>query len=376
MATAPVRYDRLTDDRQHREFYQTPTIRELSGLKRWTVSTKYKMPVDVVALQTNTKGLTCPRCGIRGCNTVHGAQPAHVDEQLMTLDALGRFLPDATNVALHLDARTTGYLLLDIEADCPEPIADQLLRLATGNAAGGPRSLYSEISSSGKGYHLLMPLPDNIDDFPSAIHRVKIQHPKRWFEVLVHHWTTFTRVPIPPERLAKASAEPLGDHLTWEGLFADLVALAPGGSYTAASGGVDDAVAATVRDTELTETMHRAADEAEAAHRQGYAKDLGADFDFDRSRWEFSVLTDLAYRAHRALADTQLIAWVLDPVGPVPAPDAASVLTVLYELAGRVLPARSKHDGTRRGLPYLLYRSAEAMNVLDLGDELNSPDPD
>lgn len=107
-------------------------------------------------------------------------------------------------------------------------------------------------------------------------------------------------------------------------------------------------------------------------HRRNYDKSLRTDFSSDTSRWEFSVLIDLASRT-RETADLLSRANATLSDGPAPErPSSERVLAVLYAAACQILPSRSKHDQTRSGLPYLLRRSIDALAAV--GDAVAEQD--
>ncbi|MET3959958.1 hypothetical protein ABIE52_006893 [Rhodococcus sp. OAS809] len=349
------------------EFYTNTHIRSgLAQQRLWTVSDFDKRPVDIVsALDTSP---TCPRCGRPDCNEVHGARISDAATQLLTLDELTAMVPNARNVATHLDWRSTGLMVLDIEPDCPTEVADQLLRLVTGNAASPrPEALYAEVSSSGRGYHLLLPPPVNLAHFPRAAHATKLQHPRRWYEVLLYHWITFSRRQIPPERLAAAVAEPKGDQVSWAGIFAQLVEIAPGGTATGdgTPGRFDKALASSGGDTELAGMEIEVATAVidQLGHEIG--KDLNDDFHGDTSRWEMSRLIPMAALSQSKLRVRQSINRITGADAQTPEQDRQQLLRVVHHVARCTLPPRTKHDEPRSGVSYLLKRCAEALDHLD-----------
>ncbi|PZU04574.1 MAG: hypothetical protein DI630_00165 [Gordonia sp. (in: high G+C Gram-positive bacteria)] len=349
------------------EFYTNTRIRSRLALQRlWTVSDFEKRPVDIVAALDTSP--VCPRCNQPECNDVHGARVSDADTQLLTLDELTAALPTASNVATHLDSRSSGLIVLDIEPECPTEVADQLLRLVTGNTASPqPSALYSEVSGSGRGYHLVMPTPTNIAYFPRAAHAVKLQHPQRWYEVLLYHWITFSRTPIPPERLQAATLQPTGEMLTWEGVFGQLVEMAPGGGAAGdrAHGQFDQALAYAGADLELTAMEIEVAQTVIDHLSQEPTKDLHDDFGGDTSRWEMSRLVRIAAIADNKLHIRQSINRLTSAFAHTPEQDQHQLLRVVHHVARETLPPRAKHDERRAGASYLLKRCAEALDHLN-----------
>lgn len=245
------------------------------------------------------------------------------DEQcLMTLEELRAAFPGAVNNAFYVNAQIDEVLILDIEPDCPADVRDELLALP---------ALYRETSMSGKGYHLIMPIPSNFGDFPIATGKRKLQHEKKWFEVLIEHWVTFTRNPI--AEVAESSSG-----LTWEEVWADLAI---------------EAKEVTARDFDLAserpEVPMMDAVVASVVAGRSYGKTL-ADFHGDHSRWEFGLL---GYYWNRLEAASRQ-AWVIQ----MHTWSDSDRVWALYEVAQRVLPERDKHHEQRSGLPYLLYAAS------------------
>lgn len=347
------------------EFYTNTYVRGLAPHRLWTVSDFDKRPVDIVsALDTSP---VCPRCHWSGCNDVHGARVSDAATQLLTLDELTTALPNASNVATHLDWRTSGLMVLDIEPRCPPEVTDQLLRLVTGNTASPQqRAVYSEMSSSGYGYHLLLPPPSNLAQFPRAAHATKLQHPQRWYEVLLYHWITFGRTPIPTQRLTAATAEPKGEMLTWEGVFAQLVEIAPGGGATGdgTPGQFDQVLGLSDDDLELAGMEIEVAQVVieNLCHEAG--KDLVDDFHGDTSRWEMSRLVRIAAVAQSKLHLRHSINRITGATTQTPEQNDQQLLRVVHYIARESLPPRAKHDERRAGTSYLLMRCAEALDHL------------
>lgn len=335
---------------QFPDFYTNSHI--TSGLaphRLWTVSDSDKRPVDIVA--TLDTSPVCPRCHTPGCTQIHGATLTDAATQLLTLDELTARLPNAANVATHLDWHTSGLMVLDIEPDCPPEVTDQLLRLVTGNDAGGPAALYSELSGSGRGYHLLMPTPANAHLHPSINSRLKVQHPQRWYEILFYHWITFSRTPIPAARLDAATARSTGDNITWEAVFDQLLTQVPASPQTGPAG-------STVN---LVENLSQVGQQTFTAVEQTL-QTLPIrpieDFHGDTSRWEMSCLNTLAAATvakHETFSQLASMTRMTTP------DDLASEIAALvYRLAQQVLPERDKHHQIRDAMPYLAWRSAQA----------------
>jgi hypothetical protein len=323
------------------QFYGNPAIRALASACRWTISgqigeetppdttkqPKRKTPIDVRHLLDGCTS-SCKHIGpLRGAFAL--------DETcLLTLDELTAAVPNAANAAFYVQAQTDGLLVLDIEPDCPPGVATDLLRL--------PGTLYSELSMSGQGFHLVMPLPKNFHDFSVAAGKRVLREEHGWYELLLDHWLTFTRRPVPDCIVVHVDAAmPAPAFASLEDLYAQLAVKAsesPGVSASAvdtADDMPDIPYSQTIVEQTLTSARHQ-------------LRDPG-DFNHDMSRWEFSVLASLhgwmrtQLRAYSALGveySTSDTAWLL------------------YKAALDVIPARPKHSERRNGRPFLLDRAA------------------
>ncbi|MGH3998761.1 MAG: hypothetical protein ACRDTJ_15050, partial [Pseudonocardiaceae bacterium] len=284
-------------------FYGNLAIRSLARSARWTVSgrlgdpgdnSKGKAPIDIVELAETGR--------LRG---------AFATDQtcLMPLEDLIGTLPLAANHAFFLRARTDGLLMVDIEPDCPSQIAADLIAL--------PEIVYSEMSMSRRGFHLLAPLPTNFWDHPVAAAKTVLREEHGWYELLLEHWVTFTRQPIPTNGASgpnRATRIGLADAVS-AGLTRDEPAVeqqdtaARQPTFTSLAG-VYEALAqkaiatlSSARDLEVSLALGT----AEAPDIPGAQLILGTatahlrlkdpkDFDQDTSRWEFSVLAALYRR--------------------------------------------------------------------------------
>lgn len=288
-------------------FYQNPFIQALADVPQWTVSDNEKMPINMRELMTTGR--------LWGAHEISS-------ECLLRLDELTDFLPTAANNAFYLRSQTEGFAVLDIEKECPPDIAAQLLELP---------SLYTERSMSGRGYHLLMPLPRNFWDYPIATGKRKLRHEQGWYEILLDHWVTFTRDVVPG---AAVSATPSQQ---WDELYASLARTA------IASPGADMSV-----DEDKPEIPH---EEILLQLTTGQPLTITpADYHHDMSRYEFAVLRQLYKR-------------LLSNTGHMRAryPDLiyqdSHIVWLLFEAARAMIPPRAKHEELRGGKPLLFDRA-------------------
>lgn len=238
----------------------------------------------------------------------------------------------AANTAFYLRAPSDGLLVIDIEKSCPEEIALQLLGL--------PGILYTELSMSGRGYHLIAPLPLNFSDHQAAAGARVLREEHGWYEILLDHWVTFTRRPVPRDVLARAQAPEDGPFSSVDDLYAELATNARHASasareiYTA-----DEPPEIPGGSHIITQTL---------AHSRHRLKSLD-DFGGDCSRYEFSALGTL-YR--------QMLSPMVALISTGHSFSASDQAWLLYQAALQVIPPRPKHNERRNGRAFLLDRAA------------------
>lgn len=310
------------------DFYANPAVRTLAAAARWTISGRLgddpddptvtrKAPIDLRALLDH--------------NWLRGAWA--IDEQcLVVLDELTDRLPTATNTAFYLRAPTDGLMVIDIEPDCPPEVSAPLLAL--------PGVLYSEQSMSGRGFHLVTPLPDNFSAFPVAAGKRLLREEHGWYEILLDHWVTFTRRPPAPDALARAAAVTPGQFASVADVYAFLAQNARVSTASAVDVGTGVEAPDIPGGAQIVRQMV-----AGARHR---FKTLD-DFDGDHSRYEFSVLGTL-YR--------QMLKHLVEYLSLGRSYSSSDRAWLLFQAAQQVIPPRVKHNERRNGRPFLLDRAA------------------
>lgn len=323
-------------------FYNNAAISALSSACRWTISGQLgeleplgddkaptrKAPIDVRHL-------------IDGCNPgckhpgpVRGAWSIGPN-CLMTLEELTTAVPNASNAAYYVQAQSDGLILIDVEPDCPHSVMTDLLRL--------PGILYSELSMSGKGLHMIAPLPANLHEFPVAVGKRVLRHEQGWYEILLDHWVTFTRRPVPQAVLDQVAASPQQpEFASVEELYASLAEKARQTANASAT--------AVSTDDSMLESIPY----AETIIRYVLATDLEVlndpeRFAHDMSRWEFSVLARLHSRLETGMRVYQELGASYT---------SGDTAWLLYRAATEVIPVRPKHAQMRNGRPFLLDRAA------------------
>lgn len=155
---------------------ETPALEKLAANPRWAVSTPNKMPLAVRDY--------CETGAVRGAS-------CHVEEDMCTLWEIAEMLPSAPNAAYYLNKALDDYAVFDVESKASAELKRSFLRL---------RWSYAEVSMSGQGLHLLIPLKDIsqlLDRYPYAQRRVIKAKDASW-ELHLEHWVTFTGMAIDP----------------------------------------------------------------------------------------------------------------------------------------------------------------------------------
>lgn len=281
------------------------------------------MPVNIDRLRTSAE--------------ISGA-PRPTSPYLTTLDDLYSLVPAVSNVAYYWDVSVDRKLMVDVEKTCPPELATKILSI--------PNALYSEVSMSGKGYHLIFDLPENFYDYPNATARTVIRHPEGFYEILLQHYVTFTRKPIEPERIPEPS------DFTIDNLYAELASVAK--------------APMVLEFDPLTEAPpmehldYYMSSLASLFARNPYPKTL-EDFGYDHSRYEYGLITHIAHH---------LIPEIIAPVSSAPSlspyvqlsEDEHAWLTYFFLVSEESpLEHRDKHDEFRNQMPLLL--NAAYQNV-------------
>ncbi|QWF85706.1 hypothetical protein HUW46_09186 [Amycolatopsis sp. CA-230715] len=307
----------------------------MASASRWTVSgrvsdddTEAKVPIDVRHLLAGCT-TACRHDGkLRGAFALN-------DTCLMDLAELTVALPHARNHAFYLQTQTDGLVVIDIEPTCPPDIAADLLRL--------PDILYSELSMSARGYHLIAPVPANLHDFPTAAGKRVLREEHGWYEILFDHWVTFTRTPIPERIIGRAAAATAAAprFASVNELYRDLA------EHARVNPSMPSTAVGTGRS--MPEIPH-AAEVVEHTLLNARGRLRGpSDFDDDLSRWEFSVLGTLYHEMQVPLRTYSALGVHYS---------TSDRTWLLYRAALEVIPARAKHHQSRNGRAFLLDRAA------------------
>jgi hypothetical protein len=169
-------------------------LKPLADLPRWTFSDSSKRPIDMVALRDRDQ--------VFGAKFRDARCLVPARQVWSILSARGAV--ELPNLAFFLDAQRDRLAVVDIEPDCASEARLRLERLP---------ALYREVSMSGRGLHLLMPLPSTVG--LETFNRVKLKSPTDRWEVLLHQFCTFTGRQAEAEHTGPTD----GDwQQTWSGL--------------------------------------------------------------------------------------------------------------------------------------------------------------
>lgn len=290
------------------EFTEHPFIKSIAGIPRWTVSDNTKRPIDIVDLIYNGR--------------ISGAI-APDDNCLCDLATLESALPDRANSTFYVCAVECRFMVLDIEAECPDDLKREFLRMPY---------LYGDTSMSGKGLHLCFPLPENYLDYPGAFSKPALKENNKYYELLLNHYCVFTGNMIRPA--------PTGNARDFNELFYRMAA-------TAVASEKAEVDIRNERPSSLSECAQDAILSKLIERGRNYRK-TPADFGNDTSRYEYCLMGSL-YNSVTFITRNVRIS-------------DSDKAYFMYVAAQEILPHRAKHDEERDGLPWLLYLAKEFIS--------------
>lgn len=347
-------------------------LNAVANTPRWTVSSSDKVPLDIVDVMRNNAD-------------PHGA--IHPDERsLTTRPELMAFFADRpftengmieTNHTFRINAKARDpFIVIDVEPTCPA----ELQRAMIDNLPW----VYCERSSSGRGWHLVVPTPwpNALDDgYLTLLHeagrlddaamskrvehlwneiavRPKIRVSDGSYEILCEHFITFT------QRCGEHMQHrtPTIEQYEFLETFLDrTIANAPRPTqhrttYRDANG-IEHEITVEAERPEHVMFDECVAAAIEAFSDRPYEKEP-QDFDNDMSRWEFGFINTLIMMARSAIEDTLRTDDIHDPFITM---DENTYVWVIYEAVVACIPHREKHEGSRENLPYLLSRTKAAF---------------
>lgn len=301
------------------DFYANPFVKQLAANEKWTVSDKDKRPIDMRALIDKKK--------IWGIAFDRGYNP------MVDLATLCETIPSATNNAYFLDALIDKFVVMDIEPDCPEHLRNQFLSLPY---------IYGEVSMSGRGYHLVFDLPEDIiEKYPIAKQKTQLKHPTGYYEILLNHMVTFTRNSLPPSDNKQGPA-------AFRNVF-ELLAMEAKATNKAKCTPIDDSISldeipyaqpilSVLRGSKYKKTLN------DFVNKKSGHVDHSA-FEFGTAGFYFAILQRAlpkrTYKDHK-YSDEECA-------------------RLIYEILQEVLPYRPKHDEARYGMPWLCFIAADIV---------------
>lgn len=308
-------------------FYQNKLIKHIMNKPKWTISDKNKRPISIADLQSTLLNGTNSSESIRGADQYESADTT-------TLPKLLNILPTASNHAYKFDAKKDGFVVLDIEKTCPDDLKAQFLQLPY---------LYGEYSLSGKGIHLICPIPSNWNEFPEFQDTTKVQEPNGAYEILLNHWVTFTRNTLP-----KAVSKGDGQH-DLSSVFRYIckristtgsVKIKPSLDKPDIPG--ENRILLLLEDFEYNK---KPTDFPMAGRPEG-----------NLSNYEFGVTSSVTY---------QILRYVeRDPTFAKYNYSTEQLAWIVFDKVTHYLPHREKHDTYRDGMPYLLYIALKAVTTI------------
>lgn len=306
-------------------FYNNPVIQRLATEKRWTISDNNKVPIDMTdLLESNGR-------------SIHGALTKKENHNpFVDLHTLMKNIPNAANNAYSLDAKTDGVMILDIEPKCPKAMVERLLRLP---------ALYGEFSMSGKGYHLIFPVPKEYEDIYSCCVAVKEEH--GYYEFLCNHCVTFTRNIIPAGHTPGIGTGTYQDFVdVWSELASKV-------DLTKKDITID--VMKDEEDTEWTDYIQNIL----TSDAKAYKKEP-SDFNDDMSRYEHGYTGHVYFVLLNILKQIKFFYTKSEMIWEV------------FRATSELIPYRDKHDTIHDGMPWLLYQAAVIVNKNYDEDEMHA----
>lgn len=298
-------------DQQFRPFYTSQFVRDTWKRPCWTVSTPEKMPIDMYSFEHLHK--------------IWGAMSPE-SPALYTLKEVCNLIPNAVNNCMYLDVLLDGYVVLDIEPSCPDDVRNSLMEMPY---------VYAETSMSGKGLHLVFPVPKDIfDKYPIAQAKTVMKEEHGWYEILLNHYITFTRNAVQPH------ANPNGT-----GCFRDL--------FESMCAVQQEVLKANIDLDELEpEDIPKYDTIMDLLLRQEYRK-TPADFENDISKYEFGMMGFLRVKLENILN----VQWIKSDHEYTDSEKA----WMMFMAAREKLAHRAKHDTNRNGFPWLLWMAGDCI---------------
>ena len=265
------------------------------------------------------------------------------------------------NLAVYWNVDLCHYVVLDVESHADDGLLD---------AAMGLPAVYAESSLSGRGRHLVMPMPDLKPAERRMLREKKnLQMEDEGWEIHLRHWVTFTGYAL------ALREDPDGAGL-WRSMFARAMerrasdgAALPGG--TGDFPGVDGSGLPKGPEPshlrEILSCLGRPGNRPRHGiehyrYRNGPPAGKGP---YDMSAWEMGCLDHYAILLMRCMRDGFFIdaAHAVVHIGHEEWDDAAMAAILYRAVLAGVLPIehRDKHDTYRNGRPYMYEEACSAV---------------
>lgn len=289
------------------DFINNDVICQLAVKPYWTVNIDGKKPLDIVAYDT--------------MKIIRGAQNESCLTDLNNLLRIVNAIPQ--QFVYSLNAPRDGFVVLDIEKTCPDEIKDRLLDLPF---------LYGDISMSGKGCHLVFPCPP-LDEI--TINKVAMKEEHGYYEVLIHHFVTFTNYTMLPRY--DASNAPIQFQQIWD----ELKSTQRLATKTEMEFDMDS--------VKLDFPQYEVLKDAIIRNFKQRFRKRPDDYGGDMSRYEFAVIGSVRVSTNLIL-DVPVFARKIKL-------DEMQKIILVYQIVTEILEPREKHNEIRDGKPMLLYQT-------------------
>jgi hypothetical protein len=158
-------------------FLNHPFIQTIANTPRWSISTADKIPLDMHEFMVNDR--------IKWGNCYNSQSMTSLTK---IVDFMDKWNQTLTNCCFYLNTLADSFIVLDVEPSCRDELKEKFLNTPF---------IYGEKSMSGKGYHLIYPVPQWLNDYPAAKSKTVIKDKNGEFEILMEHFCTFTGNIIP-----------------------------------------------------------------------------------------------------------------------------------------------------------------------------------
>ena len=288
------------------DFIANPVIKQLAKKPYWTVNIDNKKPLDIIEYK-NT-------------GNIRGAKTENCLTRLSDVFTILNAIP--AQFTYSLDAVRDNYVILDIEKKCPDDIKETLLKLPF---------LYGDISMSGQGFHLILPCPP-LDEI--TMNKVAMKEEHGYYEILIHHYVTFTNNTIFSQYTEATSPVKFID--IWNEL------------RTSQKNAMKKEYDVEITETQLDFPLYPVFKDAVTRNFLQRFKKTPADFNQDMSRYEFAVIGSIRYSLSIMLQIPMFSRQIKL--------DENQEIAVVYDIAKDVIQHRTKHEEIRDGKSMLLYQ--------------------